>query len=44
MRIKEKDTELNECQKETAINEEDNVRWVVFKEINIPVQKINKKS
>lgn len=44
MRIKEKDTELNECQKEAVINKEDNVLWVVVKEINIPIQKINKKN
>lgn len=44
MRIKEKDTELNVCQKEAAINKEDNLLWVVFHEINIPIQKINKKS
>lgn len=44
VRIEEKDTELNECQKEAAINKEDQVLWVVFKEINIPIQKINKKS
>lgn len=44
MRIKEKDTELNECQKEVAIDKEDNLLWVVFKEINLPIQKINKKS
>lgn len=44
MRMEEKDTELNECQKEAAINKEDKVLWVVFKGINIPIQKINEKS
>lgn len=37
IRIKEKDTELNACQKEAAINKEDNLLWVTFQEINIPI-------
>lgn len=32
------------CQKEAAINKEDNVLRVIVKEINMPIQKINKKS
>lgn len=40
MRIKEKDTELNECDKQAAINKEGNLLWIVFKKMAIPMQKI----
>lgn len=37
MRIKEKYTELNECYKQAAINQEDNQLWIVFKKMAIPM-------
>lgn len=40
MRIKEKDTALNECYKEAAINKEGNLQRIVFKKTAIPMQKI----
>lgn len=40
MRIKEKDTALNECYKEAAINKEGNLLRIVFKKMAIPMQKI----
>lgn len=39
-RIREKDIELNEHYKQETTNKEDNLLWIVFKKMAIPVQKI----
>lgn len=39
-RISEKDIELNKRYKQATINKEDNLLWIVFKKMAVPMQKI----